>query len=116
MFTAANSIVPALFNAITIMRDCCADTVPRVDPLDITKFAGVPDTVVTVPLPNVVERKSNVNADAEMVKAFAETDAEIGCICTLLEGVDQVGAAAVPADVNTCPLVPKDGDEPTPNA
>jgi hypothetical protein len=47
----------------------------------MTKFAGVPETVVTVPLPKVVERKSNVSADAEIVNALDATEAEIGCIC-----------------------------------
>jgi len=45
--------------------------------LGTTKFDGVPDIVVTVPLPNVVDRKSNESADAEMVSALAEADAEI---------------------------------------
>jgi hypothetical protein len=63
------------------MRDCVADTVPRVEPLEMTKLAGVPVTVVTVPLPNVVERKSSERADAEMVNALAATEAEIGWIC-----------------------------------
>jgi len=61
-----------------MIRDCVADTVPRVDPLEMTKLAGVPVTVVIVPLPSVVERKSNVRADAEMVNALAATEAEIG--------------------------------------
>ena len=81
MFTAANSIVPALLIAITTMRDCVAFTVPRVEPLEITKLAGVPETVVTVPLPKVVERKSNVNAEAEIVIEFAATEAEIDWTC-----------------------------------
>jgi hypothetical protein len=49
--------------------------------LGTTKFDGVPDTVVTVPLPSVVERKLNESADAEMVNALDATEAEIGCIC-----------------------------------
>jgi hypothetical protein len=44
----------------------------------MTKLAGVPDTVVTVPLVSVVERKSNARADAEMVSALEATEAEIG--------------------------------------
>jgi hypothetical protein len=63
-----------------MMRDCVADTVPRVEPLEMTKLAGVPDTVVTVPLPRVLDRKSNVIADAEIVNALAATEAEIDCI------------------------------------
>jgi hypothetical protein len=63
---------------MTIIRDCVAATVPRVEPLEITKLAGVPVTVVTVPLVNEVERKSKVNADAEIVSALDPTEAEIG--------------------------------------
>jgi hypothetical protein len=80
MLTAASSIVPELFKAITMMRDCVALTVPSVEPLEITKLEGVPETEVTVPLPRVVERKSSESADAEIVKALDATDAEIGCI------------------------------------
>jgi len=78
--TAANSIVPALFRAITTILDAVALTVPNVDPLEITKLAGVPVTVVTVPLLKVVERKSNVNADAVIVNALDATEAEMGWI------------------------------------
>jgi hypothetical protein len=46
-----------------------------------TKLVGVPVTVVTAPLPKVVERKSKDNGEADMVKALVATDAEIGCIC-----------------------------------
>jgi hypothetical protein len=49
--------------------------------LGTTKLAGVPETVVTVPLPKVVERKSNVNADAVIVNALDAIDAEMGWIC-----------------------------------
>jgi hypothetical protein len=47
----------------------------------MVKLAGVPDTVVTVPLVNVVERKSNASAEADTVIALVATEAEIGCIC-----------------------------------
>ena len=77
MFTAANSIVPALLRASITIRDCVALIVPRVDPLEITKFAGVPETVVIVPLPRVVERKSREHEDRETVKALEATDAVI---------------------------------------
>ena len=80
MFTAANSIVPALLRAMTTILDATALTVPSVDPLEMTKLAGVPDAVVTVPLPSVVERKSKLSADAEIVNALDETDAEIDWI------------------------------------
>ena len=78
MLTTANSSVPALFMASTTSLDCVAFTVPSVAEDGTVRLAGVPDTVVTVPLPSVVERKSNTKADAEIVKAFAATDADIG--------------------------------------
>jgi hypothetical protein len=64
--------------ASTTSLDCVALTVPKVAEDGTVRLAGVPDTVVTVPLPSVVERKSNTKADAEIVKAFAATDADIG--------------------------------------
>jgi hypothetical protein len=70
--------VPALFIANTTIRDCVAPTVPSVDPLDMTKFAGVPLTVVTAPELSVVPLKSNVSAEAEIVIALDATLAEIG--------------------------------------
>jgi hypothetical protein len=54
--------------------------VPKVEPDEMTKLAGVPVTVVTVPEPSVVLLKSRVRDDAEMVSALPETEAEIGCI------------------------------------
>jgi hypothetical protein len=80
MFTTANSMVPALFSAMTTKRDCTALTVPSVAEDGTTRLAGVPDTVVTAPLPRAVERKSKVSEDAEMVNALAATDAEMGWI------------------------------------
>jgi hypothetical protein len=53
-------------------------TVPSVESELITRFAGVPDTVVTIPLPSVVDLKSRVSAEADMVNALAATDADIG--------------------------------------
>ena len=79
--TAASSIVPALFIASTAILDCVAETVPSVEPLLITRLAGVPETVVTVPLPSVVERKSSDKADALIVSALEPTEALIGWIC-----------------------------------
>ena len=72
--------MPALLRAITTIREATALTVPSVEPLEITKLAGVPETVVTVPLPNVAERKSKLSADAEIVNALDATEAEIGWI------------------------------------
>jgi hypothetical protein len=60
----------------------------------MTKFAGVPDTLVTVPLPNVVERKSSVKVEALIVKALPATDAEIGWICGC--GVNNASSACPP--------------------
>jgi hypothetical protein len=51
--------------------------VPRVDPLEITKLAGVPETVVIVPLVSALERKSRVHEDRETVKALEATEAVI---------------------------------------
>jgi ABC-type Na+ efflux pump permease subunit len=64
--------------ARTIRRDWTALIVPSVAVLGIVRLAGVPVTVVTVPLPKVVERKSRVSADAVIVNALDATDAEIG--------------------------------------
>jgi hypothetical protein len=50
----------------------------------MVKLAGVPNTVVTVPLVNVVERKSNVSADADTVIALVATEAEIGWIVEVM--------------------------------
>jgi hypothetical protein len=99
---------------MTTIREAIAFTVPRVDPLEITKLAGVPETVVTVPLPRVVERKFNVNAEAEIVNALAATEAEIGCICAGVGVADhalsprkKVEELGVPvADICVNPTVP----------
>ena len=55
----------------------------------MTRFAGVPDTVVTAPLPSVVLRKSSDSALALMV-SIGLTDAEIGWIC-LTDTADRTG-------------------------
>jgi hypothetical protein len=65
----------------------------------MVKLAGVPVTVVTVPLVNVVERKSSVRAEADTVIALVATEAEIGCICT--EGVMLLVRAIVPVAVGS---------------
>ena len=65
-----------------------------------TRFAGVPDTVVTVPLPSVVFRKSSDSALAEIVSALAATVADIGCICF----TDTVTAPVAPLTEVTPPL------------
>ena len=77
MLTTASSIVPALFSARTISRDCTALTVPTVAVLGTTKFAGVPATVVTVPLVKVVLLKSSDKVDALIVSAEDAADALI---------------------------------------
>ena len=82
MLTTASSIVPALFSARTINRDCTALTVPNVAVLGTTKFAGVPETVVTVPLVKVVLLKSSDKADALIVSAEDAADALIDLIAT----------------------------------
>jgi hypothetical protein len=66
---------------MTTIREATALTVPSVDPLEMVRLAGVPETVVTVPLPKVADRKSKFNADAVIVKALDPTEAEIGWIC-----------------------------------
>jgi hypothetical protein len=73
----ASSIVPALFIASTAKRDCSAFLVPSVAVDGTTRLAGVPVTLVIVPLVSVAERKSRVSEDALTVRAFAATDAEI---------------------------------------
>jgi hypothetical protein len=50
----------------------------------MVKLAGVPVTVVTVPLVNVVERKSSVRAEADTVIALAAIEAEIGWMVELM--------------------------------
>lgn len=80
MLTTANSIVPALLSARTIRRDCTALTVPNVAVLGTTRFAGVPETVATVPLVKSVLLKSSESVDALKVNAFAATDALIAKI------------------------------------
>jgi hypothetical protein len=77
---AASSIVPALLIARIIIRWLPYAVVrPKLSVDAIVKLAGVPDTVVTVPLVNVVERKSSDSAEAETVIALVAIDAEIGC-------------------------------------
>jgi len=76
---ATTLILPGGANITTAAGDS-AIVVPSVEPDEMTKVAGVPVTVVTVPEPNVVLLKSRVRDDAEMVSALPETEAEIGCI------------------------------------
>lgn len=94
VLTAASSIVPALLIASTAMREAIALDVPSVEPLLMTRFDGVPDTVVTVPLVSVALRKSRERADALIVRALAATLALMGWSwATLVEP----GAANVPS-------------------
>jgi hypothetical protein len=76
MLTTANSIVPALSRARTTMRDCCADTVPKVEPLDTTTEIAEPTVrVLTVPLVIGVARKSKAQGLSVTVRALEATEA-----------------------------------------
>jgi hypothetical protein len=79
MLTTANSIVPALSRAKTTMRDCVAETVPKVEPLDTTiEIAAETVRVFTVPLVRGVERKSKTVGLSVTVKALEAAEAVTG--------------------------------------
>lgn len=79
ILTTANSTVPALFMAITIIVDCVALTVPNVEPEEtVTDIGEETVTVEVAPLVSEELRKANAHAFNVTVNALLDTAAVIG--------------------------------------